>query len=165
MSLQSFIEKNRSAVVVVALVVLIVAIAILITRSGGTRTLDGYYFYDLSTGALFTQPMGTMPPVATEAGADQGVRAFVMTCASCDADERFIAYLTTLPEQVKQQIESGQTGNLSPGDLEGYNLLIATPPASGESPVWVKYNAPAGEAIRKKVMGRCTGRQPTACHP
>ncbi len=86
------------------------------------------YFYDLSERKLFVAPRTRVPPIrGINNDEADGMRAVVISATGSPRDEagRRIAYLEKYAPELKQQLESRQTGAAAPADTAGQISRIA----------------------------------------
>ena len=109
------------------------------------------WFYDLSTGELFVQPRGTIPPVAATSGAmvdgePTGVRAFVYAPAA-QPDQTIVGYLvTTTPGyRAAMQLPDAQRGEAL-AKLRADNAKLAGRPKAAPRPAQ-RPHYPEGELV------------------
>lgn len=157
MSLRDRIAGNRIIVGIGALGLIVVAGVLFVARGGAqSKHLDAIYFYNLESGELFTQPIGTLPPV------DGGVRAFVYACGECSEQNRFISHLITMPAEAKAALDAGNVDD--PGTFVGMNQQIAAYNDANELE-WLPRHSPQGEAIADAPATRCDGKPAKQCRP
>ncbi len=120
MSLRDWINSNPTVVTSGAVVILVAALAWIITAgiggSGGSSASGAQaYFLDLKTGELFKDSDSKLAPIESPNG-NQAVRAVVFSCGSCDDKEkRFIGYYQKLPpEMQKMRPKDGTSGGGAP---------------------------------------------------
>ena len=182
MNIREWANKNSALVTGISIVVFVGALVFLIFGGGETETRgpEQRWFYDLNTGSLFPQAPDVFPPVETESGdfngEPAGVHAMVFSCGECNEDERFVAWLTTYPPEVKKALETmrsqglsdvpeGTPGWINPIDPTAHELL-ATPDNLEE---WFEKSGDMKEYLltKKAARDKCKdqGKKHTYCYP
>jgi len=164
---REFLQKNPVVVVIIAGALLVAALFVIVRRVATPRYLKSVYYYDLKTGDLFNGSIHDIPPIDAPAGGPgQGVQAHVFACGSCDKDDRFAAFITTLPEKAHQTLAAEQPPSFDQSTFIEMNTLIALPPRSGESPKWITRHSAEGEQIAANAASeKCAGRAAAPCRP
>lgn len=127
---------------------------------------QGWYF-DVKTGDLFAA-RNVFPPVEAPSGADQGVRAYVYSCGTCEPSKWTIAYLETHTPEARQIMLEPADG---PDRIAARNRamtegrLIAAAPAKGESPQWIASHQPAAQQLVANARPQCPQGEPILCAP
>lgn len=154
--------RDKPVVGVIVAVIILAVSALLITRTTGGETIEGYY-YNLETGDLITAPRDA---TADAAG---GPRAYVFTCSSCDTD-RQVVYIEKLTPEA-QRMQATYRPSPDPAKEAEYRSVmeaghqVAPPPAAGAQPNWQPYFSPEGQALVNTSRTLCAGSAAQACMP
>lgn len=156
MQIRQWINDNATAMLIVALGLVVVAGGVLYFQlfDSGPGSIRAVYFLDMETQEVFEQPPGTLAPVSAPSGG-QGVRAHLYTCGECEPDEWF-GYLET----VREDGQAPAAANEEPPYREGDHLLRELD--NGE---WVPYFSPAGERIREVAEQPCPDEHDASPRP
>lgn len=177
----SFLEKNRTISVVIAIAALAVAaLVVLFTlRSSGGPTEPMAYYFDLDSKELFAAPASLTSPIKSKAGdkPEGAVRAYVYSCSDCgDKPSRFTGYLEKYDADAKKAIEEqtamfAKRGPSRPAPAVVVNELKTKTEnghfiASESSPdKWVVYSSDKGTTIMNDIKVKCGDKDPIACFP
>lgn len=161
--------SNKPIVAAAAVIVLGISV-VLIVRGGSSShaaASQGVYFYDLTSGALFTAPIGATPPLDAPSGAGQGVKAFVVGCGSCDAANLRVLRLETLTDEAVAALAEMKANSGPPSDALIAGQRVAVPPdKTGAQPAWVPQGSPRGRAILARMPDKvCDSTPATICTP
>lgn len=142
------VSKTKLILLALSCVVLVAGLVWLYVQMRPAPSDDaprGAYFFDLTTGKLYTGMSDQLPPTDTRSGEKvdglpAGVRAYVFSCGSCaDEKARVVAYLETYTPKVRDMImnrppdEEGKP----PVDLSGViakGQWVARPPGESWKP-------------------------------
>lgn len=187
MSMRAWIEGNPAVAAAIAVVLLLGALALLVRQTteqapGGT----GAYFYNPDVDEFFAGPSGTVPPIETPTGGQEGVRAAIYACGECPAGiagmslgdleqtDAFVGHFERYEDRAKQIIEQGAEHILGPeadfeeieaamdwAEVEG--LLVRT--AAGEQ--WHQADSQHGMNITAQAREICERKDESAmlCRP
>lgn len=103
---RDWVNNNSAVATVLAVLALVVALAVLVWTSGGGKPRGApsqQWFYDLGSGELYEAPMDSIPPIETESGPENGVKAIVYSCSSCDSD-RQIAWIEKYKPDARKKL-------------------------------------------------------------
>jgi len=157
MSLREHIEKHRGLATVIAAALAAGAVAMVLTRSGGTLEKERF-FYDLGTGKVFAGDAMLTPAIASESGEGMGVGAIVFSCSNCDDESsRFVAWLEKYTDAAKQVMASGNAAEPSVTERIEAGHLIAAEPVAGSDAEWIVEFSARGMGLRKAMRERCMG--------
>ncbi len=128
------------------------------------------YFFDLQTGALYTAPIDTLSPTDAPSGADNGVRAIVYTCGTCDEGQQKIGYLQMMSPRGKEiYVHVHELGPDVTPDLVTQleqESFVALPPEAGGEPQWVNIATPQEDWIMQSYRSACGEKgRPRRCNP
>lgn len=176
MSIRDKIQNHPVVAVLLCAIVAIVAVLAAVNNSGssGSTPPRAAWFYDLSTGRLFTADRGAVPPFAINGST--AVRARVYGCEGCGEGDRHVVVIEKYPDTVAEELRVPPPVDASGRDADAYtdrrdrlrveSLLIAAPPRTGgEQIVWMPLNSPAARAILDRLDDLCPGAVPEMCEP
>ena len=173
MKLRSWINNNSGLATILAVIILVAALVYLFVSSSGRRVkrADAQWFYDLKTGELFETSLGEYPPIDTQSGEGQGVKAMVYACTDdCELD-RQIAWLEKYTPEAKTQLlnldaERAETG-AAPGAIMHPEEDAGRLYARVEEPdKWYRPNSRQGAALMMSIRTLCgEGVRPMMCDP
>lgn len=174
MTLSDVIKKNPTVVSVLCLAVIVGAIIAIVSQmTAGSKSagLTHIYFYDLSTGEVFTEQRTAIPPIRD----GNGVWAAVYSCSACDdVASHFVGWIETYTPQAKQVaaalLEEGAVATAEMTMAIDNGHLIAAKPELGSKPNWMPLSSPQAAGVMQSINDRCpsTGeiRSPlTTCAP
>lgn len=159
MSVRDLVQDRRWGVAV-AVLLLLIAVSLLATRS--RRTVTGgtqRWFYDVQTGELFVYAGAEPAPVTAPSGGE-GVQAFVFACGECTESNRRIGYLEKYTPEGLAYLKNSpldEEGAADPGYLVGHIT-------EDGSILWVKSGSAQGRMITEQYRGRCQ-EKPKICDP
>ena len=191
---RAFVNKHSAAVTVAAILLALGSAAMLAMRLKGAPEPTGWsatvaYYYDLSTGKLFSGAIEHIPPILVPgAPADarpMGVQAYVFACRDCgEAEDRYVGYLeifnsdaydhlaTIISKREQLQLTPAQAVEHARMSTEESTVvrdgrLIAKPePTEPGKAIFVPFHSEAGEQIIRQAAENCgEGRQAMPCHP
>jgi len=169
MGIRDAMQKNPAVAAVVAVLILVIVIGYVARSSKGPRNPDtiGAYFYDLSTGRLFTAPPDSIAPItAPDGGEGQGVRAYVYSCGLCSESELMILYIGKLTEKAAAAVRQAEDFAGPEGDMiRRQGEYVAKPPAPGAEPQWVLEASPDGQTLVNAFAKACDGKPAKLCRP
>lgn len=168
MSLREFANNNSAIVTLGAVVLLVIALGAIImqTRGGGGSGIIDVYYYDLSTGQLFTGPSNQLAPIEAPSGPYNGkpggVRAFVFSCTDCDDEStHFIGWLDMYTPEAKEALANPTAEMGASFELYERGHLVKRV----EDETWVSANDPEGFRVMEAISQECPGGRPQPCYP
>ena len=108
---REWVNNNSAVATALAVLALVVALAVLVWTSGVGRARGApsqQWFFDLQSGELYEAAMDEIPPIDTESGAGNGVKAIVYSCSSCDSDRQIAWIERYKPDARKKLIDLRQ---------------------------------------------------------
>jgi len=128
------------------------------------------YFFDVQTGQLFAAPIDAPSPTTAPSGPDNGVRAVVYTCGTCDDDQITVGYLQMMSQRGKEiyarvkELGPDVTPDLvAQLELESF---VALPPEPGGDVQWVNVATPQEDRIMQVYRTACGEKIRTKrCNP
>lgn len=164
---RNWINQNNTVVTVIAVVIMLTAVAYIVTRnrSGGVTSGVSYY-YDTVTKKVFTDQPTKIAPFTSPEG-NPAVKAHFFTCADCTEEvgtdgadgKRFIGYYEKYTDEVKAKLEKAGT-NFMMIEMTGAGRLYST---DGEK--WVAAENAEGLAITQQLQSRCPPKKLRYCSP
>lgn len=163
-----FFQKYPAIGAVLALVVIAVAGTIIVRSQQGSTVVapDQAYFYSLQSGELFSSSYDNLPPVQAPNGGE-GVRAYVYSCATCDVQNQFTAYLETYPAEAKAKLKAAKASKNynEAGEIMTATRQIAALPESGSEPEWFNAASPKAQSLMNQHRTKCGDAMPIVCDP
>ena len=97
MNIREYLNNNPAVVTIAAVVLLIVCLGFIVRQllPGGSGGPVDVWFYDLGNQQIFVESSDKYPPIEAASGPNNGVRAYIFACGSC--------------EELADQIEAGAT--------------------------------------------------------
>src|SRR5690606_37122510 len=147
---------------------------------GAVQAID-LYFYDLSSGQLFTAASDQIPPIETPNGPHAGVRAHVFACGECPGNLNgmnaeqvkqagaYIAYLEMYTPEGKNaltaaQAPQGDAGGPPPGAM--IDPMEQTLVKRVEDAKWLSMYSQPGYQLTDQAITQCPDGSPArACRP
>jgi len=176
MAFRDIIQKNPAvtALVCASIVVVAVVMAVGNARPRGSKPPDQVWFYDLSTGRLFTTDRSAVPPITVDES--MAVRARVYGCNGCGEGDRQVVIIEKYPDAAAEKLREPLPVSASSRDIEAYEgrrdrmrdelLLIAAPPqAPGGEIMWAPHTSPQAQTVRERVDDLCSDGAPQFCRP
>ncbi len=150
----------------VAAIVLIAAVGYTVMSSDSGpeyREINEFWYYDVTTKALFAGPTDAVAPIDAPSGGKQadgrpaGVRAINFGCGNCK--EKYIGYLQQYQPDGVALMKSGKTH----ANREAMKHLQIADPADL---AWHPWESEASTAIQKKAFSKCPANVETVpCEP
>jgi len=179
------IRKHQLPIAIVLAVVVaavLVPIAVKMLRNKPVAVEPMAYFYDLSTGKIFTRPITMAPPIAAPSGklapdgSLGGVRAHMMACGSCGGTDMQVVYLERFNPEIKAKLDAAIAKFGKPINQLSVaarrDLDISSDDAGEEisrvstTPEWVRADSPEAELIVAEARNRCPeDAPPVVCLP
>lgn len=163
----------------VAVIALVAAGVIAAMQFGGAPkgpSQQAYYF-DLGSGEVFVAET-SIASIDAPSGS-QGVRANVISCGACTADQWQVLTIESYTPKAQEILAKPQPDTDDAAALNVWNNAesegkrIALPPNPGEEPKWVRFadylslenNDATINALRRASENLCEGSAPTICKP
>jgi hypothetical protein len=138
-------------------------------RDGGRPAGPGQaYYYDLTSGKLFSGPDDAIAPIDAPGGTGKGVRAFVYSCEGCEPDSLVVLKLQAMTLEARRVIVTARTDPKMQDalvDAIQHGVRVAAPPTSGQEPVWLRPESSEAAALAKAIASHCGGQTPQPCLP
>jgi|GEM_PF-2299619 len=176
MSIRDTIQKSPAMTAFVCLIVVSMAVVMAVRTSNPPASTppDHAWFYDVSTGRLFTIDRSAVPPITVDGS--MAVRARVYGCDGCGEDDRHAVVIEKYPDVVAQKLREPLPADASSPKTEAYvgrrermqveSLLIAAPPQTpGDEIVWTPHVSPQAQTIRARLDDLCPDAAPELCEP
>jgi hypothetical protein len=176
MSIRDNFQNHPVVTVLVCAIVAIMAVLVVVNKSGssGTTPPRVAWFYDLSTGRLFTADRGEVPPLTVDGST--AVRARVYGCNGCGEGDRHVVVIEKYPDAVAEELRVPPPADDSSPEANAYTsrrerlrveaMLIAAPPRTpGEQVAWTPLNSPQAQSILARLDDLCPGAVPEMCEP
>lgn len=146
--------------------ILLIALVVVLLQGERTPNRDitlGAFYLDTKTGEVFTDKIGTLPPIKAPSGEATGVRALVFACGQCDPlENRFVGYLSRFTDEAKAVMESDTATPLEARDAKFGGRRIKR---VGDAD-WKVWQSEEGAAIiATRDNGRCKGGRVVGCKP
>ena len=156
---------KNPVVAVVAIIVIIVAVILIARRfmsPGVTGAVGAGTFYDVGKKEVYPQTdPGAIPPVKLPSG-NEGVRAWVYSCSSCDdKTSHLIGYLEKYTEEGKAAVQRSYdmpTDFAARAEARQYRLIRRE-----DDKDWVDWDSMEGEAILAEAEEICAPAKANHC--
>lgn len=122
------------------------------------------YFYDLTSGTVFTALAAQMPPIDAPGGAGQGVRAYAYGCGGCSDAQRKVVYLETFTKDAIQFLNDPVAG-MAPDTVERGTLAAIPPETPGGEVEWFNGLTSQYPQIISQYEYMCDGKPAIPCTP
>ncbi len=183
MKLRDFLNNNSALVTILAVVVLVIALGVIVMQLQPPRTAGAIdlYFYDMTSGQLFTASSDQIPPIETSNGPHAGVRAHVFACGECPGNlsgmtaeqvrqqNAYIAYLEMYTPQGKQALTAAsqpQPEGEGPPPSVMMDPMEQTLVKRIEDSRWLSMYSEAGYRLTDEAITQCPDGSPArACRP
>jgi hypothetical protein len=163
---RDWMNNNSSIVTVASVVILIGALAFIVSRKtgrGGGAVGDAWY-YDTVTGEFFTDKTTKIAPFNRSNG-NEAVRAHFFTCGECTAKtkdeggERFVGYFEKYTPEVRAKLEEHSQSFMI------YEMAFQGRLYSKDGKKWVAADKPEGITITSDLQKQCPPKKLRYCPP
>ena len=163
---RDWMNNNSSIVTVASVVILVGALAFLVsrTRRGGGGQVGDAWYYDTVTKEYFTDKTTKVAPF-TRTNGNEAVRAHFFTCGECtdklkaDGGERFVGYYEKYTPDVKAKLEENTQSFMI------YEMAFQGRLYSKDGKKWVAADKPEGIAITSDLQKQCPPKKLRYCPP
>ena len=163
---RDWMNNNSSIVTVASVVILIGALAFIVSRGrgGGGGAVGEAWYYDTVSNEYFTDKTTKIAPFNRENG-NEAVRAHFFTCGECteqlkDAGgERFIGYYEKYTPEVKAKLEENSQSFMI------YEMAFQGRLYSKDGKKWVAADKPEGITITSDLQKQCPPKKLRYCPP
>lgn len=158
MNIRGWLQSNPTVIMVLAVLFIGGSGIYIWSRLGPAKPVlpTQAYFYDLSTGALFSAALSEIPPIDAPSGGGNGVRAYVFGCGNCESPK--VAYLATVTPDARQVLvrpaETPEAMRLREAATTA-GQRVALPPDPGQAPRWIAPDVPAATDILSAPSRLC----------